>query len=128
LLIAFGIAGTLLTVPILTMLLHTRVHWQLFLLMMLALVIVTGYTSINAVVKAELFPARIRTLGVGLPYAVTVAVFGGSAEFIALWFKRIGHESYFYYYISGCVFLSLIVYLFMDDTKDKNEMMEERDG
>ena len=128
LLIAFGITGTLLTVPILTLLLYATAHWQLFLLMMLALVIVTGYTSINAVVKAELFPARIRTLGVGLPYALTVAVFGGSAEYIALWFKGIGHESYFYCYISGCIFLSLIVYLFMDDTKDKNEMQEERDG
>ena len=128
LLIAFGIAGTLLTVPILSNMIHLTEIWQLFLLMLLALVIVSGYTSINAVVKAELFPASIRTLGVGLPYAVTVAVFGGSAEYIALWFKKIGHESYFYYYISGCIFVSLIVYLFMDDTKDKNEMKGELDG
>jgi len=108
-----------------------QASWFLFVLffcLMLALVMVSGYTSINAVVKAELFPARIRTLGVGLPYAFTVAVFGGSAEYIALWCKSIGHEPYFYYYISGCIFLSLIVYLFMDDTKDKNEMTHERSG
>ena len=128
LLIAFGISGTLLTVPILTTMIHVSEHWKLFLLMMLALVIVSGYTSINAVVKAELFPAHIRTLGVGLPFAFTVAVFGGSAEYIALWFKSIGRESYFYYYISTCIFISLIVYLFMDDTKDKNEMLHEQDG
>jgi MHS family alpha-ketoglutarate permease-like MFS transporter len=128
LLIAFGISGTLLTVPILTALLHTTAYWQLFLLMMLALVIVSGYTSINAVVKAELFPAYIRTMGVGLPYAVTVALFGGSAEYIALWCKSIGHESYFYFYISACIFLSLMVYLSMDDTKDKNAMQQERSG
>ncbi|MBI1770744.1 MAG: MFS transporter [Bacteroidetes bacterium] len=128
LLIAFGITGTLLTVPILSNMIHLVETWQLFLLMLLPLVIVSGYTSINAVVKAELFPASIRTLGVGLPYAVTVAVFGGSAEYIALWFKKIGHESYFYYYISGCIFISLIVYLFMDDTKDKNEMQGEMNG
>ena len=60
---------------------------------MTGLVIVSGYTSINAVVKAELFPAHIRALGVGLPYALTVSVFGGTAEYVALWFKEIGHES-----------------------------------
>jgi len=128
LLIAFGISGTLLTVPILTVMTRLTETWEIFPLMLLALVIVSGYTSINAVVKAELFPASIRTLGVGLPYAVTVAVFGGSAEAIALWFKKIGSESYFFYYISGCIFISLIVYLFMDDTKDKNEMQGEKDG
>jgi MHS family alpha-ketoglutarate permease-like MFS transporter len=128
LLIAFGISGTALTVPILSTLIHITAFWQLLLLMMLTLVMVSGYTSINAVVKAELFPARIRTLGVGLPYAVTVAVFGGSAEYLALWFKKIGHEQYFFYYISGCIFISLIVYLFMDDTKNKNEMQKEMDG
>ena len=58
-----------------------------FLLMMVGLIIVTGYTSINAIVKAELFPTEIRALGVGLPYALTVAIFGGTAEFIALWLK-----------------------------------------
>lgn len=128
LLIGFGISGTLLTVPILTSLSHVTVYWQIFLLMMLALLIVSGYTSINAAVKAELFPAYIRTLGVGLPYAVTVAVFGGSAEYIALWCKQIGHESYFFYYISACICLSLVVYIFMTDTKDKNEMQHEKDG
>jgi MFS transporter, MHS family, alpha-ketoglutarate permease len=128
LLIAFGISGTLLTVPILATLVTLTEYWRIFLLMLLALLIVSGYTSINAVVKAELFPARIRTMGVGLPYAVTVAVFGGSAEYIALWCKKIGSESYFYYYVSGCIFISLLVYLFMDDTKHKNEMKEEMSG
>ena len=58
-----------------------------------ALAIVSGYTAINAVVKAELFPAEIRALGVGLPYALTVSLFGGTAEYVALWFKQHGHES-----------------------------------
>ncbi len=128
LLIAFGISGTLLTVPILTSMIHLTEYWEIFSLMLFALVIVTGYTSINAVVKAELFPASIRTMGVGLPYAVTVAVFGGTAEYVALWFKKIGSESYFFYYIAGCIFISLIVYLFMDETKQKNEMQKEMDG
>ena len=84
---------------------------------MSALIIVSGYTSINAVVKAELFPVQVRALGVGLPYSVTVALFGGTAEYIALWLKKIGHEDWFYYYVTLCVLISLIVYLVMADTK-----------
>jgi MHS family alpha-ketoglutarate permease-like MFS transporter len=79
--------------------------------------IVAGYTSINAVVKAELFPTRVRAMGVGLPYAVTVSVFGGTAESIALWFKSIGHETWFYYYLTGLIATSLVVYATMRDTK-----------
>ena len=80
------------------------------------LIIVSGYTSINAVVKAELFPAEVRALGVGLPYALTTAIFGGTAEYLALWFKKAGHESLFYWYVTGCIFISLIVYSRMRDT------------
>lgn len=117
LLIGFGISGTLLTVPLLTALGHTQSPWTAFFLLMAALLVVSGYTSINAVVKAELFPAQVRALGVGLPYALTVAIFGGTAEYIALWFKNAGHESFFYWYITACILISLVVYLFMKDTK-----------
>ena len=68
-------------------------------------------------VKAELFPGEIRALGVGLPYAVANAVFGGTAEYVGLWFKRSGHEHYFYWYVSLCIFISLIVYALMGETK-----------
>lgn len=125
LLIAFGISGTLLTVPLLTLLSSTTSVWQAFLILMLALIIVSGYTSINAVVKAELFPAEVRALGVGLPYAVTVALFGGSAEYIALWLKDAGHESYYYWYITCCIFISLLVYLLMKDTKKHSKLNQD---
>jgi MHS family alpha-ketoglutarate permease-like MFS transporter len=85
---------------------------------------VSGYTSINAIVKAELFPAEVRALGVGLPYALTVAIFGGTAEYVALWLKNAGYEEYFYWYITGCIFLSLLVYVGMRDTKETS-MLEE---
>jgi MFS transporter, MHS family, alpha-ketoglutarate permease len=125
LLIGFGILGTLLTVPILTTLSHTTSQWQAFFLILAALIIVSGYTSINAVVKAEMFPAEIRALGVGLPYAITVAIFGGTAEYIALYFKDIGHEPWFYWYITACVFVSLIVYTVVRDTKHSSWMDKE---
>ncbi len=117
LLIGFGILGTVCTVPILTVLSHTKDQLFIFLLMMAALLIVSGYTSINAVVKAELFPAKIRALGVGFPYSVTVALFGGTAEYFALWFKNAGNESGYYWYTTACIFVSLLVYVFMRDTK-----------
>ena len=116
-LITFGVLGTLCTVPILTSLGQVSSMWGAFCYIMLALVIVSGYTSINAVVKAELFPVEIRTLGVGLPYAITVSIFGGTAEYIALWFKSNGMESGFYWYVTACIACSLLVYIFMKDTK-----------
>jgi MFS transporter, MHS family, alpha-ketoglutarate permease len=117
LLIAFGVLGTLCTYPLLTTLSHTESLWGAFGLLMAALIIVSGYTSINAVVKAELFPVEVRALGVGLPYSLTVAIFGGTAEYLALWAKNLGHESYYYWYVTVCVFISLIVYVRMQDTK-----------
>jgi len=125
LLIGFGVLGTICTVPLLGALSHTDSQWHAFFLLMAALVIVSGYTSINAVVKAELFPAEVRALGVGLPYALAVAVFGGTAEYIALWLKDLGHESYYYWYVTACIFISLIVYLSMKDTRDNSKLNTE---
>lgn len=120
LLIGFGIGGTLFTIPLMTVLSHTNNLWIIFSILMCALIIVSGYTSINAVVKAELFPVEVRALGVGLPYSLTVAIFGGTAEYIALWTKNNGNETAFYWYVTLCVFISLIVYILMKDTKNNS--------
>ncbi|MET0220667.1 MAG: MFS transporter [Tardiphaga sp.] len=122
LLIFFGVVGTLATIPLLTMLKETKSPFTAFLLICAAWVFVAGYTSINAVVKAELFPTNIRALGVGVPYALTVSIFGGTAPAIALFFKQQGHEEWFYYYLSGMIFLSLIIYTTMRDTKHNSAM------
>src|SRR5438874_11644238 len=122
LLIFFGLAGTLATVPILTTLKDAKSPFAAFLLICGAWLFVAGYTSINAVVKAELFPTNVRALGVGLPYAITVSLFGGTAPAIALYFKSFGHEDWFYYYLSGMIFLSLIIYSTMRDTKHESAM------
>jgi MFS transporter, MHS family, alpha-ketoglutarate permease len=116
LMIGFGVAGTLLTVPIFTALEHVRSGPAAFALVLAALVAVTGYTSINAVVKAELFPAHVRALGVALPYALANTLFGGTAEYVALWLKDHGMERGFYWYVAGMCALSLIVYVRMRDT------------
>ncbi|WP_055493555.1 MFS transporter [Streptomyces sp. TP-A0356] len=118
LLVTFAVGSTFLTVPIMTMLKHASGFWPALGLSLVALVVVTGYTSINACVKAELFPTGIRALGVALPYAIANALFGGTAEYIALWFKNAGAESGFFWYVAGCAAVSLVVYVTMRETRD----------
>ncbi|WP_251095079.1 MFS transporter [Streptomyces sp. Caat 7-52] len=118
LLITFAVGSTFLTVPIMTLLKHVDGYWPALGLALLALVVVTGYTSINACVKAELFPTGVRALGVALPYAIANALFGGTAEYVALWFKKGGIESGFYWYVAACAAVSLVVYVTMRETKD----------
>lgn len=115
--IAFGVLGVLCTVPIMTTLSTVENPFGAFLLALAGLVIVSGYTAINAVVKAELFPAHIRALGVALPYAIANAVFGGTAEYVALWLKGAGVESVFFWYVTGMIGLSLLTFIRMRDTK-----------
>ncbi|WP_188196501.1 MFS transporter [Nonomuraea sp. SYSU D8015] len=118
LLITFGIGSMLGTVPLMTALAGVSGFGGAFVLSLTGLLIITGYTSINAVVKAELFPTNVRALGVALPYAIANALFGGTAEYVALWFKNAGVESGFYWYVSGCAAVSLVVYLTMRETRD----------
>jgi MHS family alpha-ketoglutarate permease-like MFS transporter len=117
LLIWFGVLGAAFTIPLLQALQATTSAFRAFLLIAAGWTILAGYTSINAVVKAELFPTTVRATGVGLPYAVTTSIFGGPAESIALWFKSIGHETWFSYYLTCVIALSLVVSLMMRDTK-----------
>ena len=125
LMVGFGIAGVLATYPIFSTLESVRDPWVAGAIVLGALVIVTGYTSINAVVKAEMFPAHIRALGVAFPYAVANALFGGTAEAVALRFKQAGWERGFYWYVTAMIAVSLIVYLRMQDTRDHSRIVEE---
>ena len=120
----FAVLGSLGTVPLLTALGSTKSAMVAFLLLTMALLVVSGYTAINAVVKAELFPTSIRALGVGFPYAVAVSLFGGTAEYLALWFKNMGHETWFYWYVTTCIVASLIVYVTMPETRRTANMAD----
>jgi MHS family alpha-ketoglutarate permease-like MFS transporter len=124
-LLMFGIGATLGTVPLLRQLAQTHDAWAAAGLLILALFVVSGYTSISAVVKAELFPTEIRALGVGLPFALTVAIFGGTAEYVALFAKNQGVEEWFYWYVTACAFLSLLVYWRMGETRGEHGRMTE---
>ncbi|WP_445991681.1 MFS transporter [Hymenobacter aerilatus] len=124
-LLAFGVGATLGTVPLMTALGRASSSWEAFVLLVIAMLNMSGYTAINAVVKAELFPTEIRALGVGLPYALTVALFGGTAEYVALLAKEYNVEAWFYWYVTACAIISLITYLRMADTRHTSRINQE---
>jgi MHS family alpha-ketoglutarate permease-like MFS transporter len=124
LLIGFG-GSALATWPVMT---HVATAASLsiaFFLILAAVVLESAYTSISAVVKAELFPTNVRSLGVALPYALANAAFGGTAEFVALWFKQAGMESGFYLYASLLSAVSFVVALTMKDTRTHSRIRED---
>jgi MFS transporter, MHS family, alpha-ketoglutarate permease len=109
--LGFSLGGVLLTVPILTALGRTTNPWLAFGLLVPALVFLSGYTALSAVIKAEMFPTNVRALGVGLPHAVVTATFGGLSEPIALALKQAGHESAYFWWVTGCIGLTLVATL-----------------
>ena len=118
LLLTFGFLGTLFTYPLLVTLHHTGSPLMAFMLIVAGWVIVSGYTSVTAVVKTELFPTAVRAMGVGIPYAITVAVFGGTVDGVAQYFRtELHYEQGFYWYATALIFGSFLVYIFMPDTR-----------
>lgn len=69
------------------------------LLLIFLMMLLSFYTSISGLVKAEMFPPHVRALGVGFSYAVGNALFGGSAPSVALIFKDAGIENIFFVYV-----------------------------
>ena len=128
LMVTFGILGVLTTVPIINLLGKTTEILPAILLLCIPLLILSMCTAISAAIKAELFPANIRAVGVSLPYAATVALFGGSAEWIALQFKAHGNAGGFYWYITGCMAVSLVICSSMRDTKKYSKIIDKPVG
>lgn len=118
----FSIGGTVATVPLLTLLSTTTNVFAAFGLMMVGLVFVTGYTALSAIVKAEMFPTKVRALGVGLPHAIVAALFGGTAEPIALALKQAGSESVFFWYVTGCIALTLVAAIMVKDPAKSSQL------
>lgn len=121
----FGALATLMTVPILHALADVTNPYAAFGLVILALAVVSLYTSISGLIKAEMFPPEVRALGVGLSYALGNAVFGGSAEFVALKLKSIGMESTFYWYVTALCAIALIVAFRMRDPSTEGYLRNE---
>ena len=120
--IIFAGLATLLTVPILSTLAETASGISIFLLVLAGLTINSFYTSVSGLFKAEMFPVHVRALGVGLAYGVGNALFGGTAENVALAFKEAGHEDYFYWYVTAVCGVSLVTALWLRDTRRDNPL------
>lgn len=116
-LLTFGIGCMLATVPVFTALSHASSSWAALGLTLVPLTFLACYTSISGVIKAELFPAHIRTLGVALPYALGNALFGGTAEFAALRFKQAGMEAGFYWYLTAALAVATAAFIALPDTR-----------
>ena len=113
----YGFLGMVLTVPLLTAIGHVSSVGMAILLTTTALLMISFYTSISGIVKAEMFPAEVRAMGVGLPYAIANALAGGTATYVALAFKNAGNEHYFYYYVSIMIGIAFLVALAMPDAR-----------
>ncbi|EJF94494.1 MFS transporter [Bartonella taylorii] len=114
-LISWSTLSIICTIPVLKMIGHAHNAWIALLIIIGMLCIMSFYTSIAGIIKAELFPASIRAIGVGLAFAIGNALFGGSAEYVALGLKSIGHETVFFFYIVGMMIIALISILLMPD-------------
>ncbi|MHB9757620.1 MFS transporter [Streptomyces sp. BYX5S] len=109
LLLFFGLGFALLSVPLLHFL--TGTFWSLLFVQCAGMVLLTGFTSISAAVNAEVFPARVRAAGIGFPYSLTVALFGGTAPYMGTLFKDLGHSGLFPWYVALLCLVSSVVYL-----------------
>jgi MHS family alpha-ketoglutarate permease-like MFS transporter len=117
--ILFGILTTTCTVPLMYALRSASSPYAAFGLIIVALAIVSLYTSISGLIKAEMFPPEVRALGVGLSYAVANAVFGGTAEYVALWLKSAGIEPAFYWYVTAlCAIAGVVAICMRDPSKE----------
>ncbi|MBL0002172.1 MAG: MFS transporter [Sphingomonadales bacterium] len=125
LLLLFGVVGMAVTVPVFSALATVTSPVLALILILVPLSLLGAYTSISALIKAELFPAHIRTLGVSLPYAIGNTLFGGTAEYAALWFKRIGAESGFYWYLTIVIGVALVGFILLPDTKHTSLIAED---
>ena len=113
----FSGLATLCTVPLMQAIGGVTSPYAAYALIVTALAIVSFYTSISGLVKAEMFPPEVRALSVGLSYAIANALFGGSAEYVALWFKDSGLESSFFWYVTGMCAISFIASVLMPDSR-----------
>ncbi|MBW3559167.1 MAG: MFS transporter [Proteobacteria bacterium] len=121
---AFGL-GALAAWPAFTAIAGAQTVGQAFGLVLIPLLILSAYTSVGAIIKAELFPAHVRALGVALPYALANAAFGGTAEYAALSFKKAGAESGFYVYVAAVMAVGFVVATVLPDTQKVSLIRED---
>ena len=124
-LLLFGFGGMGVSVPVFTAIAATTDAVSAFAMILVPLMVLSAYTSISGLIKAELFPAHIRTLGVALPYALGNTIFGGTAEYVALKFKDLHLEAGFYWYVTAIIGMATIGFLMLPETKHASLIVED---
>ncbi|OHD00796.1 MAG: alpha-ketoglutarate permease [Sphingopyxis sp. RIFCSPHIGHO2_01_FULL_65_24] len=124
-LLLFGIGGAIAAVPTFLTLETVTSPIVATLLIMIPITLQSGYSANNALVKAELFPAHIRGLGVALPYAIGNAIFAGTLEMVALGLKGAGVEWLFYFYVAFIIAAAGVATLMLPETKDRSLIVED---
>ncbi len=88
--------------------------------MIIALIFIGGFVSIAPAVFAEMFPTAIRAAGLGVPYSIAVALFGGTSPYLQAWFASIGAPAAFYWYAIGLAVISIVTVLLMPETRARD--------
>ena len=124
-LLIFGIGGAIAAVPVFLLLEQVTSPVAATLLILIPLTLQSGYSANNALVKAELFPAHIRGLGVALPYSIGNALFAGTLEMVALGLKGAGLEWLFYVYVALVIAMAGVATMLLPETRERSLITED---
>ncbi|GAA5151416.1 MULTISPECIES: MFS transporter [Amycolatopsis] len=116
-LLLFAAGFAVLAWPLLSLLDNS--FWNVFVVELVGLVLIVGYSANCAVVMAEQFPPEVRTTGIALPYALAVAIFGGTAPYITTWMSTSGHRDLVWVYVVVAALIGVLVYATMPETKGR---------
>lgn len=116
-LIVFALGFVVGTVPMLNML--NSSFWSLLIVQTAGLALISLWSSVSGAVMSELFPARVRAAGIGLPYNIAMALFGGTGPYVATWLQSSGYSSVFGWYLVACAAMSLFTYFTLRETRGK---------
>ena len=114
LLVVFAAGFAVGVVPLLALV--SAAFGLLLLVQCVGMVLLTGYTSIAAALNAELVPGHVRASGIGFPYSLTVAIFGGTAPYVATWLASIHRPALFGWYVAALALFGLVVYVRLPET------------
>jgi MHS family alpha-ketoglutarate permease-like MFS transporter len=117
-LLAFSLSYAIFVIPLFGVLGTSA--WSVLIVMVIGLIMFSFYAAVAPTAMAELFPTQVRTVGIGFPYSITVAIFGGTAPYIVEYLTQHGHRTWFPWYVAALSMFSAIVYLFSRETKGIN--------
>jgi MFS transporter, MHS family, alpha-ketoglutarate permease len=102
--------------------------WQLFVAMGIALLLVAGASAIGPAYFAELFPTGIRAVGLGVPYSLTVALFGGTAPYLQTYLAQQHHGAAFSGWVIALLAITVVTIALTPETRNRDLTVDESLG